>query len=236
MIKKGTYIDNCSHCRRWAVVLVIPAQRQGDRLDCLFALVLTAVAMKFAVAEDLPKLPFLTRLDWYVLVSFFCLFLMAIEGILVGGLATTTLDDSEMAIIHFSPISAQEIQGLEKKIVYTLLCLWVLYHLFWVKLAASSVSMMNTQIKHNADTAKQNPTWNSENYQGRSKVGSIKWNKSKSPMARVVKKVSTVAILTRSAITTKDKEQGGNALQPTSAIVKPETVTMTAIDTFTVEQ
>ena len=48
----------------------VPAGDVADRLGVILTLVLTSVAFKFIVAQSLPKIPYNTCLDWYVLISF----------------------------------------------------------------------------------------------------------------------------------------------------------------------
>jgi hypothetical protein len=71
----------------WCVLIFTPPTQTNVRHDAILNLLLTSVAFKFAVNDDLPKLPFLTALDWYVLLNFFFLFLHAIETWVVGSVA-----------------------------------------------------------------------------------------------------------------------------------------------------
>lgn len=61
---------------RVAQVLVFTAygvQRDniGDRMAINLTLVLTAVAFKYVVKEEIPNVPYLTILDKYILIGFF---------------------------------------------------------------------------------------------------------------------------------------------------------------------
>lgn len=49
----------------------IPAEELADRLSVTLTLVLTSVAFKYMVAQELPKISYLTLLDKYILMSFF---------------------------------------------------------------------------------------------------------------------------------------------------------------------
>jgi hypothetical protein len=73
----------------WCVLIFTPPTQTAVRHDAILNLLLTSVAFKFAVNDDLPKLPFLTALDWYVLLNFFFLFLHAVETWVVGAIVVS---------------------------------------------------------------------------------------------------------------------------------------------------
>lgn len=47
-------------------------------------MVLTAVAFKLQIADSLPKLSYPTLIDWYVLASFFFIFSVVVQNVLMG--------------------------------------------------------------------------------------------------------------------------------------------------------
>lgn len=57
----------------------------GDRLDVILALLLTAVAYKFVVADSLPKISYMTFLDHYILLCFGLMCITVVENIMHVG-------------------------------------------------------------------------------------------------------------------------------------------------------
>ena len=62
-----------------AAIFSVPASDAAGRLGLILTLVLTSVAFKFVVAQSLPKIPYNTCLDWYVLGSFVVLAFIVVE-------------------------------------------------------------------------------------------------------------------------------------------------------------
>ena len=62
-----------------ASIFTVPASDAAGRLGLILTLVLTSVAFKFVVSQSLPKIPYNTSLDWYVLGSFVILALIVVE-------------------------------------------------------------------------------------------------------------------------------------------------------------
>ena len=52
----------------------------ADRISYLITLLLTAVAYQFAILQDLPKVPYLTLFDKYIMQTFFFIFAMLVES------------------------------------------------------------------------------------------------------------------------------------------------------------
>eukprot|EP01106_Pelomyxa_sp_JSP_P010573 TRINITY_DN2798_c0_g1_i2.p1 TRINITY_DN2798_c0_g1~~TRINITY_DN2798_c0_g1_i2.p1 ORF type:complete len:290 (-),score=59.39 TRINITY_DN2798_c0_g1_i2:52-921(-) len=78
------------------VSFTFPPDDGGDRLAINITLLLTAVAFKGAVASFLPKVMYLTLIDYYVLSSFLVLIILSVENAVVNSLAidlSTTVDD-----------------------------------------------------------------------------------------------------------------------------------------------
>ena len=65
-------------------VFVVPPADVADRASVTFTLVLTVTAAKLVVADSLPKLPFLTVLDKYMIACFILLFMVVLANILVA--------------------------------------------------------------------------------------------------------------------------------------------------------
>lgn len=63
-----------------ALSFTVPVDQTWDRLSVTLTLVLTAMAFKFVVAEKMPRLSYLTYLDKYMSLSFFFLFMIAVEN------------------------------------------------------------------------------------------------------------------------------------------------------------
>jgi hypothetical protein len=61
----------------------LPIEELGGRLQGVLTLLLTAIAFKFVVTSYIPKLPYLTLLDKYILCSYLLIFFAAVENALV---------------------------------------------------------------------------------------------------------------------------------------------------------
>jgi len=55
----------------------VPVDLVAERCGLILTLVLTSVAFKFVVGQDLPKISYNTFLDWYILISFIVLAVIA---------------------------------------------------------------------------------------------------------------------------------------------------------------
>jgi hypothetical protein len=66
-------------------------------------LVLTAVAFKFVVSQNLPNISYLTLLDKYVLTSFVMLFIVVVENAVVAKLSVdlAAFIDLIVCVFHF---------------------------------------------------------------------------------------------------------------------------------------
>merc|ERR1719210_1963449 len=64
--------------------VTVPAQDIGQRLEILLGIYFCVIALKFSVAEKLPKLPYNTVADWYILVVFLLIFVVVVETAVVG--------------------------------------------------------------------------------------------------------------------------------------------------------
>ncbi|CAH1796086.1 unnamed protein product [Owenia fusiformis] len=91
----------------------IPTSQIAVRLKLAFTLVLTAVTFKFVVNQSLPKIPYLTYLDRYVLTS-------------MGFLCIISIWHSVLAFLHSDDNVVQTVDG------YGLLAFGILYTLFQI--------------------------------------------------------------------------------------------------------
>jgi len=64
--------------------LMIPVNDVGQRLEILLGIYFCVTAVRFSVAEQLPKLPYNTFADWYIMVIHIFIFLVVIETAVVG--------------------------------------------------------------------------------------------------------------------------------------------------------
>lgn len=65
-------------------VFCIDISEPGDRGGHIFTIMLTAVAFQFVVQTELPKLPYLTYLDYYVLSSYAFIGAIAVENFIMA--------------------------------------------------------------------------------------------------------------------------------------------------------
>ena len=62
----------------------VAADALHDRCSVTLTLLLTTVAFKLVLAEGMPKVSYLTYLDQYVFVSFFLLFMITMENVMIA--------------------------------------------------------------------------------------------------------------------------------------------------------
>jgi hypothetical protein len=146
----------CLQLLGWCVLLFKTSGDGDDRLELLFALLLTTVASKFAVSDDLPKLPFLTALDNYVLVSFIFLTLMAIEAAIVGALTCPEEKRHEIPI-PFGDFSADAAHTIDIVAQGVLLFAWLVFNVHECYVGLTSVWRMATERRENMDATHE--TW-----------------------------------------------------------------------------
>lgn len=107
----------------------------ADRLGLSLTLVLTAVAYKFVIAADLPKISYLTKLDKYVLLCFFGIGLVVLEN----SLCETSLFD---------------VEGRDLLVFYAWLALYALCMLHYVTTSLAQVRNRSRQEKrHEAESS-----------------------------------------------------------------------------------
>jgi len=73
----------------WAVFWIDPSEG-GSQIGVAVTSMLTLIAYRFAIDTQLPRLPYMTRLDAFILISTLLVFFSLIEVLL-----TTILDNKE---------------------------------------------------------------------------------------------------------------------------------------------
>ncbi|KAL6043632.1 hypothetical protein QOT17_023780 [Balamuthia mandrillaris] len=92
----------------------IPLDALPDRMSITLTLILTVVAFKYSVSDNLPKINYMTLLDKYVLVSFLFLYAMGLENFLIS----TSSSEKEV------------VEAWDHRLMVWWLCLWVVFHLY----------------------------------------------------------------------------------------------------------
>jgi hypothetical protein len=115
-------------CLGWCVSLGFAAEQQYERVEFLLTLVLTTVACKLALNNDLPKLPNLTALDQYLLFSYIFLFLLTAEATFVGVHARVD-DKAPHCIIRFKDGVEAWARDFDWWFLTVLFCLWTVVQL-----------------------------------------------------------------------------------------------------------
>ena len=98
------------------IVFTMDAESISDRYGTLLTLLLTMVAFQFVVESQLPQLPYLTFIDYYITVSFVFLFLMIIQTAIFSVIAW---DDEENAV-DFDVVSIIVLTGF-----------FIIYHIYF---------------------------------------------------------------------------------------------------------
>merc|ERR1719350_2125154 len=131
----------------------------AERLAYAFTAVLTAVVFQLAIYADLPDIPYMTNIDWYILGCFiFMLFVVAQTGIFtfLNGRATD----------EFNPIGDHEAIGRADILCGQVFCaVFVLLHLmFYVRIALfqsrtemSKLNMNGHQLKESFEIENKAP-------------------------------------------------------------------------------
>ncbi|MDF1658288.1 MAG: hypothetical protein P1U58_11800 [Verrucomicrobiales bacterium] len=72
-------------CMSW-IVFWIPSSQMGPRISVSVTAMLTLTAYRFAIGASLPKIAYLTRLDWFILGSSILVFISLIEVVVTSAL------------------------------------------------------------------------------------------------------------------------------------------------------
>jgi len=103
----------------------VPVDAFGDRSSVAITLVLTTIAFKLYVANELPKVPYLTSIDWYMIGSFMTqMIVYAVQGFPVLFRA------EGLGVIHLT-LEADEHEKFDKVSAFVIGGLWFLFNLVW---------------------------------------------------------------------------------------------------------
>lgn len=72
-------------CMSW-IVFWIPSSQMGPRISVSVTAMLTLTAYRFAIGASLPKIAYLTRLDWFILGSSVLVFVSLVEVVVTSSL------------------------------------------------------------------------------------------------------------------------------------------------------
>jgi len=87
----------------WMVFYIDPSHLEAQ-VGISATSVLTLVAFQFAVGVLLPRISYLTRMDFFVLLTSFMVFAALVEGVTTSGLATSGRKDLALRIDRYSRI------------------------------------------------------------------------------------------------------------------------------------
>jgi len=99
---------------------LVPLEDVADRCGVILTLLLTSVAFKFVVGQDLPKISYNTYLDTYVLVSFIVLTFIAL------GVAFVGFTDRH--------VSRQAAINIDRAVLYTSVGAFIIWHIVAIKI------------------------------------------------------------------------------------------------------
>lgn len=141
----------------WSFMLFVPTTETVGRLQLLLALLLTAVAFKFAVNDLLPKLPYMSALDWYVYWSFNFLFVHCLETSVLGAMYGSTKEsiDADKLVWGFSESAAEHTKTIEIWLTRIVGGLWVFFQLCALYFITSSMLRMRRERREDTVRAKQ---------------------------------------------------------------------------------
>jgi hypothetical protein len=104
------------------LILLSPANNITDRLDLTFSLLVSMIAFKFVLADKVPNVNYMTRLDVYLYSCFAFLFSIACESALMTWVAEKTEGgESGMGI---------DLKTVNKLFGIGLVASWILFNLF----------------------------------------------------------------------------------------------------------
>merc|ERR1711933_88038 len=101
----------------------------ADRLSISVTLMLTAVAFKYVITEQLPKVNYLTVMDYYLLEGFIMLTLLIAENAFVG-------------IESWKPIETEKTRDqIDNMMTYIFAIVWGITHIWWMIVICSPTFM-----------------------------------------------------------------------------------------------
>jgi cadmium resistance protein CadD (predicted permease) len=86
-------------CMPW-IVFWIPSSQMGPRISVSITAMLTLTAYRFAIGSSLPKIAYLTRLDWFILGSSLLVFISLVEAVITSSLVERKRLDLARCINH----------------------------------------------------------------------------------------------------------------------------------------
>jgi heme/copper-type cytochrome/quinol oxidase subunit 4 len=101
----------------------------GDRNSVALTLFLTAIALSFAVAGDLPKISYRTRMDTFILLNYANLFLIYVSNFFVY----FWYDQSGDPMWQTTPSAVQTVFGVFVVLIWVLSNVWFVLPLFFMK-------------------------------------------------------------------------------------------------------
>ena len=107
----------------------------GDRLEAAFTILLTTVSYKFFIADYLPKVPYLTMLDKYILACLILLVTIVVECTIVNfAIAEDGTDEEPILILGGNSTGWSDggvgVEDMERVFFYTAGLLWIIVN-FW---------------------------------------------------------------------------------------------------------
>jgi len=121
-------------------VFCIGIDEPGDRGGHIFTIMLTAVAFQFVIQSELPKLPYLTFLDYYILSAY----------AFIGGVAVENF---------YLSFENNEDADLDRRIFWIDLVVWAVLHILFVLYARYCISCENSKLRSLPIERRSNIVW-----------------------------------------------------------------------------
>lgn len=112
-------------------ILISPADNVTDRLDLTFSLLISVIAFKFVLADKIPDVNYMTRMDVYVCTCLLFLFLIALESAILSFLSNNSDVDIERANLLFGIV---------------LVLLWVSFNVFQIVTKKMLVTCQSSRL------------------------------------------------------------------------------------------
>jgi len=138
-------------------VFCIGIDEPGDRGGHIFTIMLTAVAFQFVIQSELPKLPYLTFLDYYILSSYAFIGAVAIENFIM---AFDKNDDEDK----------------DRNIFWIDLIVWIVLHVLFIAYARYCIYIENGKLSRLPIEERSNVVWKVKN-DGRKEKMSAYWGR-----------------------------------------------------------
>ena len=82
------------------IVFWIPSSQMGPRISVSVTTMLTLTAYRFAIGASLPRIAYLTRLDWFILGSSILIFMSLVEVVVTSSLVERDRQNLARRINH----------------------------------------------------------------------------------------------------------------------------------------